>query len=136
MLNVGAVLDITGLIPNVKQETTVCHICRMRGDFFMTEVFYSPREKIAPVQKIAVVRANFSRPNNGRGIFSQTVIVNKSPGRVFLYSACMKKSLPFARGNFLTGAKISRDTGNDVCFRKKQNQDKHNYRHATRCDKK
>jgi len=26
----------------------------MRGNFFLTEAFYSPRQKIAPVQKIAV----------------------------------------------------------------------------------
>jgi len=44
----------------------------MMGDFIMTEAFYSPREKIAPVQKIAAVRPNFSRPNNGVAIFSQT----------------------------------------------------------------
>jgi len=55
----------------------------MRGDFFMTEAFYSPHEKVAPIQYIAVVGAIFSRPNNGGAIFSQTVIVNKSPGGEF-----------------------------------------------------
>jgi len=60
-------------------------ICRMWGDFFITEAFYSLREKIVPVQKISVVGANFSRPNNGGSIFSQTVIVNKSPrGEFFM----------------------------------------------------
>jgi len=62
----------------------------MRGDFFMTEAFCSPREEIAPVQYIAVVGANFSGPNNGGAIFSQTVIVNKSPGASFSCSACIK----------------------------------------------
>jgi len=70
------------------------------GDFFMTEAFFSPRENIAPVKKIAVVGATYSRPNNGGAIFSQTVIVNKSPGANFSCSACMKKSPPFARDDF------------------------------------
>jgi len=57
----------------------------------MTEAFYSPREEIAPVQKIAVVGANFSRPNNGRAIFSQTAMVNKSPrGECFTIAVCEK----------------------------------------------
>jgi len=55
----------------------------MRGEFFMTKAFYSPPEKIAPIQKIAVVGPIFSWPNNGGAIFSQTVIVNKSPGGEF-----------------------------------------------------
>jgi len=66
----------------------------MRGDFFMTEAFYSPREKIAPVQKIAVVGANFSQPNNGGTIFSQTVIVNKSPGGEFFMLGVHEKIAP------------------------------------------
>jgi len=33
----------------------------MKGDFFMTEAFYSPREKITPIQKIAVVGAKNRR---------------------------------------------------------------------------
>jgi len=40
----------------------------------------SPREKIAPIEKIAVVGANLSPPNNRKAIFSQMLIVNKSPG--------------------------------------------------------
>jgi len=86
----------------------------MRGDLFMTEAFYSPREKITPVQKISVVGVNFSRPNNGGAIFSQTVIVNKSPGCKFFMFGVHEKFAPFARGDCLTGAKISRDTG--ICI--------------------
>jgi len=83
----------------------------MRGDFFMTKAFYSPREKIAPVQKIAVVGANFLRPNNGGAIFSQTVIVNKPPRGKFFMLDVREIIAPFARGDFLMGAKISTDTG-------------------------
>jgi len=77
----------------------------------MTEAFYLQLEKITPIQKISVVGANFSRTNNGGSIFSQTVIVNKSPGANLSCSACMKKSPPFAIGDVFTRAKISRDTG-------------------------
>jgi len=66
----------------------------MRGDFFITEAFYSPREKIAPVKKIGVAGANFSRPSNGGAIFSQTVIVNKSPGDKFFMLGMHEKIAP------------------------------------------
>jgi len=80
----------------------------MRGDFFMTEAYYLPREQIAPVQKIAVVGANFSRPNNGGAIFSQMVFVNKWPGRKILMlssSACMKNRPPLLGAIFSLGRK-------------------------------
>jgi len=60
----------------------------MRGDFFMTEVFYSTCERIA------VVGANFSQPSNGGAIFSQTVIVNKSPGGKFIMLGVHEKIAP------------------------------------------
>jgi len=60
----------------------------------MTEAFYSPSEKIAPVQKIAVVGSNFPRPNNGVAIFSQTVIVIKSPGVKFFMLGVHEKIAP------------------------------------------
>jgi len=44
---------------------------------------HAERAKIPSVQKITVVEENFSGPNNGRAIFSQTVIVNKSQGAIF-----------------------------------------------------
>jgi len=72
----------------------------MRGDFFMTDAFYSSREKIAPVQKIALVGANFSRPNNGGVIFSQTVIVNKLPLGEFLMLGVHEKISPLCLGRF------------------------------------
>jgi len=81
----------------------------MRGDFFMTEAFYSPRKKDSPVQKIAVVWANFSQPDNGGAIFSQTVIVNISPRGEFFMLGEHEKIAPFAREDFFTGAKISCD---------------------------
>jgi len=77
----------------------------------MRKAFYSPREKITHVPKIAVVGANFSQPNNGGAIFSQAVIMNKSPRGVFFMLTSMKKSPSFARGNFFTGAKMSSHTG-------------------------
>jgi len=106
------------LSPQNKQETSLPFVILaawLRGDFLITEAFYSPRDKIAPVQKISVVGVNFSRPKNGGAIFSQTVIVNKSPvGESFMLGVHGK--LPsFAWSDFLTGAKISRDTGPQWC---------------------
>jgi len=72
----------------------------MRGDFFITEAFDSPREKITSIQKIAVVGANFSRPNNGGAIFSQTVIVNKSHAGEFFMLGVHEKIAPLCWGRF------------------------------------
>jgi len=95
-------------------------ICRMRwikhfsheklvkGWFFMTEAFYSLREKNASVMKtwkIFVVWANFSRQNNGEAIFSQMVIVNKSPGGNFFILGVHEKIAPLLGAIFSRGPK-------------------------------
>jgi len=78
-------------------------ISRLSGDFFMTDTFYSPREKIAPVQKIAVVGVNFSQPNNGGAIFAQTVIMNKSYGGECFMIGVHEEIAPLCLGPFFHG---------------------------------
>jgi len=82
----------------------------MRSDFFTTEAFYSPREKIAHVQKIAAIGANFSRANNGGAIFSQMVIVNKSPGGEFFMLGVHEKIAPFLLGAIFSRGRKSHVT--------------------------
>jgi len=60
----------------------------------MTEAFYSLREKITPIKKIAVVGANCSRPDNRGAIFSQTGIMNKLPRGEFFMLGTHEKNAP------------------------------------------
>jgi len=80
----------------------------------MTEAFYSPREKIAPLQKISVVGVNFLRPNNGGVISLKTVIVNNSPEGEFCLLGVHEKIAPLCKGRFFQGGE------NLTCHRRLQ----------------